>query len=435
MKDPLLCHGCGSAAGSTAAFCGQCGVQLRCRQCQEILSQGARVCEVCGTPAVQYAQALSFNTLDVVETEQRRSVHARFSDVAVQSLSETLSALLVGRTIHQDPPRPAVTGRSSTTGDPQNEPRPMEQELLILGPETSESGSVQPVRVTDPNGQAEIDDDLAHLQKVFRLDPEKPRLLEPRLKATSQLDAARRVVYLYLHAQELLGHEGVSRERVNAVLRDAGLYDSNSATWIGKSPDLLVDGDVVSLRVPGRERARVILSEVVDPAVPNKWTLGSTSAGGGTKPSKASRADGGGKAGHRKDTGSAKRYGLWLSRWKALDHKVNGHSILEKRSLAERGILGLWAIRTSVGDEDGKVVSRDNLASFLYEAFEIKVDGRSLGRALESESARGKVLKVRGGGYQILPPGMEYARQMAGLVTGTEPAAGNSANGVTAGVP
>jgi hypothetical protein len=60
----------------------------------------------------------------------------------------------------------------------------------------------------------------------------------------------------------------------------------------------------------------------------------------------------------------------------------------------------------------GKIVSRGKLRKFLYEAFELKVDDRNLGRALQSEAAKGKVLTVSGG-HQITPSGIQYAEQLA----------------------
>src|SRR5215212_7216979 len=53
-------------------------------------------------------------------------------------------------------------------------------------------------------------------------------------------------------------------------------------------------------------------------------------------------------------------------------------------------VLGLWAIRRATKDEV-KEVSRVNLSAFLWAAFEIKVHERTLGTALESASAKGKV--------------------------------------------
>jgi hypothetical protein len=50
----------------------------------------------------------------------------------------------------------------------------------------------------------------------------------------------------------------------------------------------------------------------------------------------------------------------------------------------------------------------------MWEAFEVKVNDRTLGKALESPSAKGKVAKVSGTKYQVLPPGMQHADAIAG---------------------
>ena len=101
--------------------------------------------------------------------------------------------------------------------------------------------------------------------------------MESRLKATSHLDAARRLTYLALYAHELEDREQIPRNDLNAVLKEAGLFDSNSSKWVSQSSDLFLDGESVGLKVPGRERARGILNEVLNPDVPNTWVLGSGS--------------------------------------------------------------------------------------------------------------------------------------------------------------
>ena len=80
----------------------------------------------------------------------------------------------------------------------------------------------------------------------------------------------------------------------------------------------------------------------------------------------------------------------------------------------DKGLVGLWAIRTA-DETSGKVVTRGQLGQFLYEAFEIKADTRSIERALKSAKARGRVLAVKGTQFQITPQGMAHARHTAGL--------------------
>jgi hypothetical protein len=84
--------------------------------------------------------------------------------------------------------------------------------------------------------------------------------------------------------------------------------------------------------------------------------------------------------------------------------------------VVDKGIFALWAIRQVAGDA-GKVISGSRLATFILEAFEFKVYVRSLQKALESKAAAGKALKLDGG-YQIQPPGSNYAIQMAGYNQG-----------------
>ena len=93
---------------------------------------------------------------------------------------------------------------------------------------------------------------------------------------------------------------------------------------------------------------------------------------------------------------------------------MEGHAILKDKSNLEKGLFGLWAIRTAVG-EAGKEVSRTNLARFLWLAFEIRVGGSNLVRALRVKEAKDRVENVHGVTFQILPPGINYAKGLAGL--------------------
>lgn len=180
------------------------------------------------------------------------------------------------------------------------------------------------------------------------------------------------------------------------------------------------DGDKISLRAPGRDKAREILKQVLDPAVPNEWPLGSGPRKRSMKASGTSEGEPGESAKPRshKGVGRSKKVDSWLTAWKNLGLSVNGYAVLENRSVMDKGIFGLWAIRRAA-NESGKEISRPLLSRFLWEAFEIKVDERTLEKALLSNNAKGRVSKVRGVTFQILPSGMNYASQIAGLSTTT----------------
>jgi hypothetical protein len=274
--------------------------------------------------------------------------------------------------------------------------------------------------------------DAQRLRNVFNYEGERLKLIEPRLKATSRLDAVKRLSYLVLYAHELERRTQVPRSEVNDILRDRGLFDSNSSKWLSQCQDLVSEDNSLGLTVLGRERAREILNEIFDPSVPNEWPLGS----GRQRRAAKANADGEEKgttkspAGVRRGafSGRSKKVEGLVAAWKAKGPPFDSQAVnsaLQSRSLAEKGIFGLWAIRHAVGD-DGKVVSRLHLARFLYEMFEIKVDERGLGRALQGNAAKGKVIKVRGSQYQIQPPGIKDAEAIVAGLTSTGAAPGVS---------
>lgn len=100
----------------------------------------------------------------------------------------------------------------------------------------------------------------------------------------------------------------------------------------------------------------------------------------------------------------------WAQQWKTQHASIDGHSLLAKRTNADRGIFALWAV-SKVASDDGKIVSERLLSKFLLEALVFKIDERVLARALQSAPAKGKVLKVQGG-FQLQPPGSKWAQDL-----------------------
>lgn len=279
--------------------------------------------------------------------------------------------------------------------------------------------------------------DKEKLDEFFRRDGEQLKLDDSRLKAKGKLDFAKRLSVLFLYAHELNGRSSIPRAELNTVLMKENVYDSNLIHWLNNTTALRVENDQIELKKEGREHARQVLMEVLDPNTKNVWTPESGTRTRNTKTGSASedesvKAEGIStpvKPNTGKVTAVAKDVAEWLSKWKSLELKIDGHSIIMDRKIAEKGIFGLWAIRRAMSDA-AKVVSRTKLASFLYEAFEVKVDDRSLEDALKSDFAKDKVLNVKGTMFQILPPGMKYAEQMAGL-NEIDPASAKAGKGDT----
>jgi hypothetical protein len=144
-----------------------------------------------------------------------------------------------------------------------------------------------------------------------------------------------------MYTRGLDGQEKLKRADLYGMLRDAALYDPNVVSRIHASADFASDGDDISLRLPGRERARQVLAEVLDSGVPNGWTVGTSRR---TRRSKGSEPESPKEAA----PAPAKRKGAsristrtvdeWVSAWKAKEPTVNGHDLIKARAIIEKGL-------------------------------------------------------------------------------------------------
>ena len=429
----LSCFKCQTTLPDRGTFCPNCAIQVRCRSCRDLLLPDARVCVECRTPIgtdspsqpVDGASTVKLNettgiitravnTLEFEETPKRRYLVTRLTDEAINSLSNPLAAFMGGRAGTLG----AKSRRSSNQDAALADSR--QQSLLTDGyidfneQDQSDAIDVEPV-VSDSSTSANTEE--KKLRELFRYKDKTLKLIDSRLKASSQMDFVRRLTYLFLYAHELEGRETVIDKDLIAVLNDAKVLDAfgNARNWIKNSPELLIEGENVGLSVPGRERAREVIAQLLNNEIDGTWTLANLSRASGTKSSSATAKDGaqGSKSGQRKGGRASKVETEWLPKWKALKTNIDGQQLLKDRTSAQKGLFGLWAIRKAIGDDAGKIVSDDLLSKFLYQAFEIKVAARSLNRALKAKDMKDKVLHVGGTQFQIVSSGMKDAEQMA----------------------
>ncbi len=411
------CQSCSNQVSERAVFCGSCSKQVRCKACNDFLEFNAQACVSCGTligqgdPTIRQHVPVTMNTFLLNENQKNRSVELCFSDTAVVNLGDILTYIGANR-IGKRGPAP----QSARTADSQ----------LLLPTGLGESEEHQSTPEAEPIPHATIKlagGDKESLREVFAQDGERLVLDNLKLKATSQLDAARRIVYLFLYAHELEGHQQVSREAINAALKDVALYDPNIANWISTSSDLresIEDGQpLFRLRKTGRDEARKILAEVLNPEVSDAWSLVDRSR---------SRGKGSGEPGsvekHRTSRGTKKATEVddWATKWTSSSSGIDGHSIVEAAASLTKAVFGLWAIRRAT-DDKVTIVSKRRLSAFIHKAFVVKVAPSTLQHALESKTAKGKVIRVRGG-YEITPTGMKEAAALAGLEKSTAASAG-----------
>ena len=415
------CPSCDNVLSERAIFCASCAKQARCKKCHDVLEPNARACVSCGTRvegngsteghSVNSSSA-NMNTFMLRETTRSRTIEVSFSDTAIVNLGDILGYVGNDRMVKRAP---------FTQSNAQQE----NSQLLLTGiTEAITSTPDEPNEATEhtetqstPPTETETDRD--RLRQVFFHDGERLVLDNLHLKATSQLDAARRLVYLFLYAHELESRQQISRENINDVLRDVGLYEPNIVNWISTSSDLRKSSEdgqpMFRLRMTGRDEAKKILEQILNPNIPNEWVLSDRSRTrnkGASDPTPSDKAKPNSHRGRKKSAEPV----AWADKWASLNLGIDGHSIVERASGLNKGLFGLWAIRKATGDTV-KVVSKQNLASFLHRAFVVKVAPSTLSGALESKSAKGKVLRVKGG-YEITPTGIADAQSLAGSITG-----------------
>ena len=405
------CFSCDTPLEDEGFFCLNCLAQVRCKSCEKLLRPNARGCIYCGTRLGETGDGVSSsdngqiqrrNTIKLEETRTSRSLEAHFTDTAVESMSSALSAFIVGSINEQIP-------------------KAHRRSLPPAGTEIKDE-SIFDAEIHDhPEPPSTEESDHARILKIFRKNGERLELEDPRVKEKSNLDKAKRITHLFLYAHDLEGRPRVPRSELTDVLNAASVYDSNTRHWIKKaiSKTLVQEGDTIGLNAAGRDEARKFLIEISDPSVSR------TSGGERTRrktATKSSKSDGKElskttKGSSSRPSGKSPKVEAWVKKWKESDvaKNVNGYEVIKDRSVLDKGIFALWAIRKAVGDE-GKIVSRLHLSRFILEAFELKADERNLERVLTE--AKGKVLHVGGTKFQIQPDGVKYVEEMIQIKKG-----------------
>ncbi len=410
-----LCPSCGALLGPRGIFCPFCAAQARCGACKEILEPHAIACVECCTRVDQGSlqskatdgaiHASAVNTIRLEETRTSRTLEARFTDTAVESLSTPLTAYFAGGI--NNPARTRVRPSS------RNGHQVIPEQLALLDADADVIEADIAVDSAEDQVVTSKEPDAERLRRLFKNDGNRLRLQDSRIKADSQLDFVGRLSCLFLFAHELEGRRDVSRRELNDILSESNVYDGNARKWIANTSDLLRDQNAVGLKVEGRERAKVTLDRIDDSSVAGTWKLGSSARTRTPKQVSESDSEEVSKRGRRKGSAESEKVAEWLAAWKASDGKrVDGFAILKNRSSVDKGLFGLWVIRRATQGSE-KEVSRGLLAQFIRQAFEIKIDERGLERALKgSDTAKGKVIHAGGTRFQINPEGMKFVEGM-----------------------
>lgn len=414
------CPSCQGSLLEHGTHCPLCGIQARCKSCGNSLNAGVRFCVHCGTAVGELLvnqintngeQANErFNIIEVDRDTRTSRFRARVTDHAIDSLSKPLTLYLAGQA--GVPTKRTERHRGEVLFDSQP---------LLAGLTEVESNGAEVIetriQTSLPSPKAE-DIESQRLRELFRERDGRLRLDEPQLKASGKLDYAQRLTYLFLYAHDKAGKESVLRTALNTLLEENNVYDPHATNWIRHEPALVKEADTILLNSEGRRAARKYLEEAFDSDRTELWLPGestsvrSSSKGGaaGEKAVKHASKAAQGKRGRPSEVTKT-----FVPKWKALGIVTNGYSLLKNRSAAEQGIFGLWAIRRAV--EEAKIVSAKVLSGFLYHAFEIKANPRTLENALKDEAKKkeNRVHHIEGTKFQITPDGITAAEKIANL--------------------
>lgn len=425
------CFSCSSGLSERGYHCPNCGIQVRCKQCKELLELNARACVMCGMKIGEESPgealgansgvAHNFNTLTIDDyftpKSRHRKLNARFSDIAAEKLGDVLITHAANRMEddwrinHKSQPPPL---------NRQPKPLPLFEAPQVTEAET-ESGFIQgksealdPLQGSEKLILAEavqVQPGSTRISKLISFDGENFRLEEPRLKAQGKLDYAKRLSCLFVFAHETLGKRTVTRSALNALLKKYDLLDPHTITWITNCLELEKDGDDIRLIRPGRDLVNLVLDQIEDSEKDVGWLPGTSSVrkGDGRQESATTKQKTTTPA--SKTKGKSTQVQKWVSDWRSQHPTIKAHSLLSDSSNLDKCLFALWAIRSIQGDAD-KIVSDHHLSLFIFEAFEFKLHRQTVVSALKSKGAKGKVINVTGGKFQITQTGMDYAEQL-----------------------
>ena len=271
------CKSCSADLPDGALYCPGCAQQVRCTACRNLIEPAWQACITCGTRISELTNdqiiketptdPQAVNTIEYHETPRSRSLRANFTNTIGKSLSNALTRVLSNRF---EPTRvkkirsPVIDAEIE---DPQQPLFPME----IPQPPNTPSGPPALETQEAPSLGNQTQQDLATLERIFRSDGDSLKLVDRRLRNSTQIDFARRLACLFLYFNELKGKEKVVRTTLTTILTENDAFDRHTRAWLSNNPNEIVsygetEGETVGLSNEGREFAIKVLSEIRNPS-------------------------------------------------------------------------------------------------------------------------------------------------------------------------
>ncbi|RZK45013.1 MAG: zinc ribbon domain-containing protein [Hymenobacter sp.] len=274
------CFSCDKPISEKARFCGKCGTNVRCKNCNEDLQKGDMMCEACGQEVVVRQDqniAVVLNHIKYEDAKKGISLDARITDNFGANAAAVVGMLRGGQM-----PAPIRLSNRSPKAIPGQEELFDPAEVVNDEPNKTPA-TLGPLAPSNP--PEETANTGKPLHSLFEQRDEEWVLVNPFLKAKSKADFVKRATCLFLQFQHDNGIKAVPRAEVIKLLQNCSAYDTNARDWFAKEKALLrATPNDLSLLLPGNQYVNKVMQEVLDDAIVNSWEVG-TVRKTGRKPS------------------------------------------------------------------------------------------------------------------------------------------------------
>jgi hypothetical protein len=407
------CFKCDSVLPERGYFCKNCGVQIKCKECNDLLLKDANVCVMCGTfvgignvnkdsaTNMSVVTNQPINTFEFRETRNERTAKATLTNDSVESLKETLSLVVSSY------PLATIVRKNNSGASELNDKLSSEESLASEKAINIKAKQIPQVR----------NETAQKLERLFYSESDRLVLEIEDLKASGQKDYGIRLVYLrLLYSKEVNNEELVLREDLNETLKEAmGFLDPNVINWISTTNHLAlkVDEDKTFLRLKGDGyiRALEILEEIYNSDIKAGEIPGKKSRNVSKSSSKLEEPQKTVKTA-KKRSEKSKEAEEWIKKWKELNLNIDLHGIAKDLSVADRVVLALWVINKVTNGSINSATTY-KIAPIIQDLFFAPGNRQNLNKALK-DGYKDNLQKTPDG-WRITPTGIKHAESLVGV--------------------
>lgn len=248
----MICFSCKAETVDGSTYCGDCGSQLKCKNCNHIFTKKVNFCSSCGESlSINANSSEKLNRISFKETKNVRTFDAEFSDKLGSDMTSVLGEVVANKIINR------------------NE---------IAGNGFSGESKIVDVEAKDITKNRELPvSSVLPTDSIFNTSTDDWSLIETRLKAKNVTDFGKRLVLLYVF---LRGESDlpVTTQNVAKMLGNFNISNGSVNRYRGNKSVFTINDKYVLLTKKGKEDAKMLLDEVLDDGVENLFDIGNRGA-------------------------------------------------------------------------------------------------------------------------------------------------------------